>query len=53
MRLVRAEQHDQRAAGVLGDLLDEVQRMVVVVVHDDDRQVGVVAGDEVGGLRRR
>ena len=45
-----AEQDDERAARVLADLLDEVERVLVVVVHDDDRQVGVLAGDVLGGL---
>ena len=35
------------------DLGDEVERVLVVAVHDDDRDVGVLVGDAVGRPRRR
>ena len=41
--LVAADERDDRPARVLAHLVDEVERVLVVVVDDDDRQVGVLA----------
>ncbi|MGI9098239.1 MAG: hypothetical protein ACR2H2_07060 [Solirubrobacteraceae bacterium] len=53
LRLVFSEQRDDGSGCILVDLLDEIERMlvVVVVVDGDDGQVRLVAGDELGRLR--
>jgi len=51
LRLVFSEQRDDGSGCILVDLLDEIERMLVVVVDGDDGQVRLVAGDELGRLR--
>src|SRR3954452_14525955 len=48
-RVVAGDEGDDRPAREGADLLDERERVLVVLVHDHDRQVGVLPGD---GLRR-
>ena len=43
--VLAVEQRDHRPGGEGVDLLDEVERVLVVAVDDDDRQVRVVARD--------
>ena len=50
LRVLAVQQRDHRPGGERVDLLDEVQRVLVVAVDDDDGEVGVVAGDGLGGL---
>ena len=44
---------DHRARGVLDGLLDQRQRVLVVLVHDDDREVGVLGADQLDRLGDR
>ena len=48
--ILAVEQRDDRPGGEGVDLLDQVERVLVVAVDDDDRQVRVVARDGLGGL---
>jgi len=50
LRILLLHHRDDRAARVLDDLLDQVERVAVVLVDDDDREVRVVARDDLGGL---
>ncbi len=45
-----AQLRDDRARGGLDRLADQQQRVIVVRVDDDDREVGVLADDQLGGL---
>jgi hypothetical protein len=47
--VVPVQQGDDRSRGVLVELLDEVQGVLVVAVHDDHREVGLFTGDAIGG----
>ena len=49
VRLVTGDERDDRPARILAHLLDQVERVLVVVVDDDDREVGVLADDQVAG----
>ena len=50
LRVLLLHHRDDRTARVLGDLLDQAERIVVVLVDDDDREIRVVARDDLGSL---
>src|SRR4051794_32648697 len=50
VRVLLLEDRDHRAAGELGDLLDELERVPVVLVDDDHRHVRVIPRDHLGRL---
>ena len=50
LRVLVLHHRDDRPARVLGDLLDQVERIAVVLVDDDDREIRVVARDDLGRL---
>ena len=52
LRVLAVEQRDDRARRERDDLVDQPQRVLVVVVHDDHRQVGILARDRLGDLAR-
>jgi hypothetical protein len=48
-----ARLRDHRPRRVLDGLRDQRERVVVVLVHDDDREIRVLGGDPLEGLRHR
>ena len=50
VRVLALEQGDHGPGPVLDDLLDQVERVIVVVVEDDHGDVGLVGGDLLGRL---
>src|SRR5262249_37655238 len=48
--VLAVEQGDHRSRREGVDLLDEAERVLVVAVDDDDREIRLVAGDRLDGL---
>src|SRR5919204_1441304 len=51
--VLAVQEGDDRTGGVLAELLDQLERVLVVLVDDDDRDVGLVLGDDAPGLGDR